>query len=166
MNCFNYLSVRCIWLYELIISRTRFKVNPHSIVAWMSGNYLLEAGAKSEFQISEVEIDNVGSTLLIWTFQHCSTSRGHINLPATYKQRWNACWDGSYMIGTSIMKELKVQSGWYFLVQLALEFEISFSFLISFTAKDFTSYDERCNKSVPNIYYLTTSLSNTIVNCY
>ena len=29
----------------------------------MSGNYLLEAGAKSEFQISEVEIDNVGSTL-------------------------------------------------------------------------------------------------------
>ena len=29
----------------------------------MSGNYLLEAGAKSEFQISEVQIDNVGSTL-------------------------------------------------------------------------------------------------------
>ena len=63
LNCFNYLSVRCIWLYELIISRTRFKVNPHSVVAWMSGNYLLEAGAKSEFQISEVETDNVGSTL-------------------------------------------------------------------------------------------------------
>ena len=32
----EYLSVRCIWLYVLIISRTRFRVNPHSIVDWMS----------------------------------------------------------------------------------------------------------------------------------
>ena len=30
------------------MSRTRFRVNPHSIVAWMSRNFLLEAGAKSE----------------------------------------------------------------------------------------------------------------------
>ena len=30
------------------MSRTRFRVNPHSIVAWMSRNSLLEAGAKSE----------------------------------------------------------------------------------------------------------------------
>ena len=36
------------WLYVLVMSRTRFRVNPHSIVAWMSGNSLLEAGAKSE----------------------------------------------------------------------------------------------------------------------
>ena len=27
---------------------TRFRVNPHSIVSWMSRNSLLEAGAKSE----------------------------------------------------------------------------------------------------------------------
>ena len=32
----------------LIMSRTLFRVNPHSIVAWMSKNLLLEAGAKSE----------------------------------------------------------------------------------------------------------------------
>ena len=31
----GYLSVRYIWLYALIMSRTRFKVNVHSIVAWM-----------------------------------------------------------------------------------------------------------------------------------
>ena len=43
----DYLSVRCIWLY-LIMSRTSFRVNPRSIVAWMSRNSLLEAGAKSE----------------------------------------------------------------------------------------------------------------------
>ena len=45
--CCEYLSARCIWLY-LLMSRTRFRVNPHSIVAWMSKNPLLEAGAKSE----------------------------------------------------------------------------------------------------------------------
>ena len=46
--CCEYLSVRCIWLYVLMMSRTRFRVNPDSIVAWMSRNSLLEAGAKSE----------------------------------------------------------------------------------------------------------------------
>ena len=35
-------------LYVLAMSRTRFGVNPHSIVAWMSRNSLLETGAKSE----------------------------------------------------------------------------------------------------------------------
>ena len=46
--CCEYLSVWCIWLYFLIMSCTRFRVNPHSIVAWMSRNSLLEAGTKSE----------------------------------------------------------------------------------------------------------------------
>ena len=36
------------WLYVLAMSRTRFRVNPHSIVAWMTRNSLLETGAKSE----------------------------------------------------------------------------------------------------------------------
>ena len=47
-HCCEYLSVRCIWLYVFIISRTRFSVNPHSIVAWISRNSLLKTGAKSE----------------------------------------------------------------------------------------------------------------------
>ena len=29
--CSEYLSVRCIWLYDLVMLRTRFRVNPHSI---------------------------------------------------------------------------------------------------------------------------------------
>ena len=37
-----------IKLYVRIMSRTRFGVNPRNIVAWMSRNSLLEAGAKSE----------------------------------------------------------------------------------------------------------------------
>ena len=36
------------WLYILIMSRTHFRVNLHSIVAWMSRNSLVEAGTKSE----------------------------------------------------------------------------------------------------------------------
>ena len=27
--CFEYFSVRCIWVYLLVMSRTRFRVNPH-----------------------------------------------------------------------------------------------------------------------------------------
>ena len=36
------------WLYVLVMSRTHFRVNPHSIVALMSKKSLLDAGAKSE----------------------------------------------------------------------------------------------------------------------
>ena len=34
LNC-EYLSVRWIWLYLLIMSRTRFRVNSHPIFAWL-----------------------------------------------------------------------------------------------------------------------------------
>ena len=34
-------------LYVLVMSRTRFRVNPHSIVAWMSRNSLLQASARN-----------------------------------------------------------------------------------------------------------------------
>ena len=42
--CSQFLSVRCIWLCVLIMSRMRFRVNPHSIDTWMSRNSLLETG--------------------------------------------------------------------------------------------------------------------------
>ena len=35
-------------LCVLVMSCARFRVNPHSIVAWMSRNSLLEAGTKTE----------------------------------------------------------------------------------------------------------------------
>ena len=35
--CCEYLSVRCIWLYVIIMSCTSFRVNPHSSLAkWLS----------------------------------------------------------------------------------------------------------------------------------
>ena len=36
------------WLYVFITSRTRFRVSSQSLVAWMSRNSLLEAGAEYE----------------------------------------------------------------------------------------------------------------------
>ena len=42
-----------IWLYVLVMSRKRFRVNPHSTVAWISRTSLLEAGAKSEVSLAK-----------------------------------------------------------------------------------------------------------------
>ena len=39
------------------MSRTRFRVNPHSIVARMSRNALLEAGAKSEGEVTATGLE-------------------------------------------------------------------------------------------------------------
>ena len=45
----KHLSVKiAVQLYVLIMSRTRFRVNPYSIVAWKSRNFLLETGAICE----------------------------------------------------------------------------------------------------------------------
>ena len=35
-----------IWLYVLVMSRTRFGVGPHSVVAWVSGGSLLECAVQ------------------------------------------------------------------------------------------------------------------------
>ena len=37
-QCCEYLSKQCIWLYFLVMSHTCFRVNPHSLVAWVSRN--------------------------------------------------------------------------------------------------------------------------------
>ena len=46
--CWEYSSVRSIWHYVFVMWYTNFKVNRHSIVAWMWGNSLLKVAAKSE----------------------------------------------------------------------------------------------------------------------
>ena len=62
--CCEYLSVQCIWLYVLVVSRRCFKVNPHSIVAWMSRSKELLAQSQCE----------------IWNLSDCSWSRTHNRL--------------------------------------------------------------------------------------
>ena len=45
---YEYLSVWCIWLYVFVLSRTSFRVNPHSKGAWMLKNSLLKTGTEYE----------------------------------------------------------------------------------------------------------------------
>ena len=40
------------WLYVLVMSRARFRVIPHSVVAGMSKDSFLEAGAKSQVYVT------------------------------------------------------------------------------------------------------------------
>ena len=49
---FEYLSVRCIWLYVIIMSCTQFRVHPHSIFAWIWRNSLLETRATCEVWVT------------------------------------------------------------------------------------------------------------------
>ena len=60
--CCEYLSVRCIWLYVLIVSRTHFRMNPHSLFAWMSKN------------------SSSGSSCDIFSLSDCKWTRTHNNL--------------------------------------------------------------------------------------
>ena len=46
--CCEYLSARRIWQDAIIMSSTRFRVNLHSMVAWIWRKSLLETGAISE----------------------------------------------------------------------------------------------------------------------
>ena len=43
--CCEYLCVRWIWLYVIMMPCSRIRVNLHSNVAWMLRNSLLESGA-------------------------------------------------------------------------------------------------------------------------
>ena len=53
---YEYLSTPCIWLY-VFMPRAHFRVNLHSIVAWMAGNSLLETGEISEIQVTEMRYE-------------------------------------------------------------------------------------------------------------
>ena len=44
----EYLSVRHISLYVIIMTRTDFRLNPHSILVWMSRKFLLQRDTKFE----------------------------------------------------------------------------------------------------------------------
>ena len=63
--CCEYLSVRCIWLYVIIMSRTHLRVNPHSTFAWISRNSLLLT-VLDLFHIFNKN-DNNNNTLIIST---------------------------------------------------------------------------------------------------
>ena len=63
---FWVLTLRCIWLYVIIMSRMSFRVNPHSIV-WLNVKKLL---ARRCCNISSLSDSNV-----IWTHNHLVRKR-------------------------------------------------------------------------------------------
>ena len=44
-------------MYALIMSYTRFRVNPISVVAWMSRDSLLQTGVKSEVWVTATGLE-------------------------------------------------------------------------------------------------------------
>ena len=46
--CCEYLSVRYIWLYVIVMSSKLSRMNLHSMVAWMSRNSLLETSISQQ----------------------------------------------------------------------------------------------------------------------
>ena len=90
--CCEYLSVRCIWMYALVMSRTRFRVNPYSIVSWMSRNTLLETVARNRRDI--------------WSSSDCNWTRTQNQLirkqTLTYLAKlakWLSCVVSTYLNG-------------------------------------------------------------------
>ena len=63
LSC-EYLSVRCIWLCVLFLSRTRFRLSPHFIVASMSNNSLIKTTGKYELKVNTTGLEQ-STTLFV-----------------------------------------------------------------------------------------------------
>ena len=67
-------------LYVLVMSRTHFRVNPHSIVALMPRNSLLKAGAKSEVKFDMSVWPNGGVFVYELNGSALEFSCSHLNI--------------------------------------------------------------------------------------
>ena len=76
--CCQYLSVRCIWIYVIIVSRTRFRVSLQSIAAWMRRNSLLETGAISDVYVT------VNGWVFVYDLSSCGFESRCCHLPFRY----------------------------------------------------------------------------------
>ena len=87
IKCCEYLSVQWIWLYVLFISLTRFSVNAHPIVAWISRNSLFDTQSLSD----------------------CNRTQTHNHLDGKWKlnhlvklTKWLSCLVSTYLYGAFI----------------------------------------------------------------
>ena len=71
-------------LYVLVMSRTRFRVNPHSIVVLMSRDSLLKAGAKSEVKFDMSVWPNDGVFVYELNGSAFEFSCSHLNMEKFY----------------------------------------------------------------------------------
>ena len=61
--CCEYLSVRCIWLYVIIMSRSSFRVNPHSIVC-LNVKELLARSRRHIWSLSDSNVIRTHNNLI------------------------------------------------------------------------------------------------------
>ena len=69
--CCEYLPIRSIWRYVLIMWYTHFRVNLHSIVAWMSRNSLLGRGAIYDVLMTATGFENFNNFPVIFADRDC-----------------------------------------------------------------------------------------------
>ena len=86
--CCEYLSVRRIWLYVTIMSRTSFRVNPHSMVC---------LNVKERFSSSRRHIWSLSDSSKIRTHNHlvCKRTINHLAKLA----KWLSCVVSTYLCG-------------------------------------------------------------------
>ena len=87
--CSECLSVQCIWLYVLVMSRTRFRVNPHSIYSCLNFKELLARSRRD-----------------IWAWRDCNwtRTRNHLVRKRTFNHlaklaKWLSCVLSTYLYG-------------------------------------------------------------------
>ena len=83
--CCEYLSARCIWLYVIIMSRTSFRVNPHSIVC-LNVKELLARSSSHIWDLSDNNVIRTHNHLVgKRTLNHLTKSLAkHIQDPVKY----------------------------------------------------------------------------------
>ena len=64
-KCFTSKRHFVEWLYVLVMSRTRFRVNPHSVVGWISRNSLFESCYSHLIPVTSMNKNNIKS----WIFE-------------------------------------------------------------------------------------------------
>ena len=92
---FEYLSLLCIWLYLIIISRTQFTVNPHTIFAWFSKNSLLNV--KELLPRNRRDIWSLSDCIETRTHNHLVRKRTLNHLPRLIK--WLSWVKSTYLFG-------------------------------------------------------------------
>ena len=88
--CCEYLSVRCIWLYIIIMSHTSFRVNTHSIVC-LNFKELLAWSSCHIWSLSDSDkIQTHNHLVCIWTLNHLAKLA-----------KWSSCVVVTYLFGAS-----------------------------------------------------------------
>ena len=66
----EYVSLRSIWLCVIIKSRTHFRVTPHSVFAWMSGNFLVQTARIYKIFVTAMGVPTHNQLVLKKTQNH------------------------------------------------------------------------------------------------